>query len=92
MEHIGICFPVTCGVPLTERKTNGFAVASLTLALLWPFWLGSLAAVVFGFIALRQLKRAGGTQRGRTPAIISVVLGLGVLAISIDVLIDNLIA
>lgn len=65
-------------------------MASLVLSLLWLFWLGSLAAVVFGFIALRQIKRAGGGQRGRTPAVIGVVVG--VLVIVLDGLVANLIA
>lgn len=67
------------------RTTNGLAVASLVLSLLWLWWVGSLAGVVFGFIALRQIKRSGGGQIGRTPAIIGLVtglLGLAVLAIA----------
>lgn len=72
--------------PPPGRTTNVLAVISLVLSFLWLLWLGSLAAVVLGFIALRQIKRSAGWRRGRTPAIIGVVaglLGLVILAVSI---------
>lgn len=51
------------------QRTNGFAVAALILGLLT----GTVLAVVFGHIALSQIKRTG--ERGRGMAIVGLVLG-----------------
>ncbi len=56
-----------------SRPTNGFAVASLVLGILWVYWVGSIFAIVFGHIALRQVSRSG--HRGRGMAIAGLVLG-----------------
>jgi hypothetical protein len=53
--------------------TNGLAVASMVLGILWLWWLGSLLAVIFGHIALGQIKRTN--QGGRGMAIAGLVLG-----------------
>jgi hypothetical protein len=65
------------------RGTNGFAVASLVLGILWVFWVGSVLAVVFGHIATSQIDQSGGAQGGRGMAVAGFVLGyigLGILA------------
>ena len=49
--------------------TSGFAVASLVLGILG----GAILAIVFGFIALNQIKKRG--LRGRGMAIAGVILG-----------------
>ena len=42
--------------PISRRHgTNGLAIASLVLGILWIWWIGSLLALVFGFIAKRQI-------------------------------------
>lgn len=65
--------------PLPIARTNPFAVASLVCGLLWMWWFGSVAAVVFGHVALRQIARHGGAQAGRGLAIAGLTLGyLGV--------------
>ena len=56
-------------------RTNGFAIASLVLGLVWMWWLGSLAAIACGHVALRQIARSGGTQSGRGLAIAGLVFG-----------------
>jgi hypothetical protein len=56
-------------------RTNGFAVASFVLGLLWMWWLGSALAVVFGHLALKQIRRSGGAQGGRGLAIAGLSLG-----------------
>jgi hypothetical protein len=56
-------------------RTNGFAVASLVLGLLWIGWLGSALAIYFGHVALRQISDSGGTESGRAPAIAGLALG-----------------
>jgi hypothetical protein len=64
-------------------RTNGFAIASFVLGLVWLLWLGSAAAVVFGHVALRRIARSGGTQTGRGLAIAGLVLGyLGVAGLA----------
>ena len=62
-----------------QAKNNRMAVASLVLSLLWLFGLGSLLAVVFGHIALSQIKRTG--EMGRGFAIAGLVLGYLALAV-----------
>ena len=65
------------GPPVFVRSTptNGLAVASLICGLLWMGWIGSALAIVFGHIALGQIRRAGGRERGRAQAIAGLVLG-----------------
>jgi hypothetical protein len=56
-----------------SAPTNGLAIASLVLGLLWMWWMGSVLAVVFGHISLKQIARSG--QSGRGLAIAGLVLG-----------------
>jgi hypothetical protein len=63
--------------------TNGLAVASLVASFFWVLWFGSFLAVVFGHIALSQIKQSGGRQQGYGVAMAGLVLGyieLGFLA------------
>ena len=53
----------------------GRAVASLVLGILWIRWIGSFLAVIFGHVALSQIKRAKGWKTGRGMALAGVVLG-----------------
>jgi hypothetical protein len=55
--------------------TNGLAVASLVLGIIWLFWIGSILAVIFGYIGKGQIDRSGGTQSGRGLAIAGIALG-----------------
>lgn len=57
----------------SRRSTNGMAVASLVLGILWLYGLGSLLAVILGALALGQMGRR--PQAGRRVAILGVVLG-----------------
>jgi hypothetical protein len=65
--------PVPYGYPPPE--TNGLAIASLTAGILWLGWLGSIAAVIFGHVALAQIKRSGGREGGQGLAVAGLVLG-----------------
>jgi hypothetical protein len=47
----------------------------MVLGILWIYWLGSLLALIFGYIAKSQIDRSGGTQGGRGMAIAGIVLG-----------------
>ena len=49
----------------------------MVLGILWMWWIGSVLAVIFGHVALSQMRRSG--QGGRGMAIAGMVLGyLGV--------------
>ncbi|MEG3615027.1 DUF4190 domain-containing protein [Isoptericola haloaureus] len=63
--------------PYPVRRTNGLAVASLVLGILWLYWVGSVLALIFGYVALSQIKKApvSAPQDGRGLAIAGVVLG-----------------
>jgi hypothetical protein len=54
--------------------TSGLAVASMVLGILWIFWIGAILALIFGYIALRQIKRTPGLG-GKGMAIAGIVLG-----------------
>lgn len=58
-----------------ERRVNLLAIASLVAAVFWFGWLGSIAAVIMGHIALGQIRRSGGSQTGRPVALIGMALG-----------------
>lgn len=58
-----------------QQRTNGFAVAALVLGILWLFWVGSILALVFGYIAKSQIDGSGGAHGGRGLAIAGIVLG-----------------
>ena len=56
------------------------------LGVVWVYWVGSILALVFGYVALSQIRRTG--QDGRGLAIAGIVLGyigVAVLAIAIVV-------
>ncbi|MFC4857422.1 DUF4190 domain-containing protein [Actinophytocola glycyrrhizae] len=64
------------------RSTNGMAIASMVLGILWVYWIGSILALIFGYLALNEIRRS--KQAGEGMAIAGIVLGwigVGVLAI-----------
>jgi len=65
------------GYGYAPARTNGFAVASLVLGLVgWlPCGIGSVLAIVFGFVARSQIKSSGGQQVGSGMATAGIVLG-----------------
>ena len=63
-----------------QQKTNGLAIASLILGILWVYWLGSLLALIFGLVAQSQIRAAQGQQAGEGMAIAGIVLGIVGLA------------
>lgn len=62
-------------VYVIQGKTNGLAVASLVLGILWLWWLGSVLALIFGYVGKNQIDRSGGQESGRGMAIAGIVLG-----------------
>jgi hypothetical protein len=68
-------------------RTNGFAIASMVLGILWIYWIGSILALVFGYIAKNQIDNSRGSQSGRGMAIAGIVLGwVGIAAIVLVVI------
>ncbi len=69
-------------------RTNGFAIASLVLGIVWIDWVGSVLALVFGYIAKGQIDRSGGQQSGRGMAIAGIVLGwVGIAILALVILV-----
>ncbi|MET0903009.1 MAG: DUF4190 domain-containing protein [Acidimicrobiales bacterium] len=71
---------VTAYTPYTPgmaqaTSTNGLAIASMVLGILWISWVGSILALVFGYVAKGQIERSAGRQSGRGMAIAGIVLG-----------------
>jgi hypothetical protein len=68
-------------------RTNGLAIASLVLGILFCFVVSGILAVIFGNVALGQIARSEGREKGRGLAIAGVVLGwvsigmLGIMAL-----------
>ena len=63
-----------------------WVIASLVLGILWIYWIGSVLALVFGYIARNQIRERG--EGGDGLAIAGIVLGwigVGVLALSLAV-------
>ena len=61
------------------RPYNGLAIASMVLGIVWVYWIGSILAVIFGHVALANIKKTG--QQGRGMAIAGLVLGYVGLAL-----------
>jgi hypothetical protein len=55
------------------RRTNGLAIASMVLGIVWLYWVGSVLALVFGYIARRQIRERG--ENGGGMATAGIVLG-----------------
>jgi hypothetical protein len=58
-----------------SASTNGLAIASLVLGIVFLCGVGSVLALVFGYIARGQIDQAGGAQQGRGFATAGIVLG-----------------
>jgi uncharacterized protein DUF1707/uncharacterized protein DUF4190 len=61
-------------------RLNTLAVVSLACGLLWMGWVGSVAAVITGHIALHQIGRSAGTEWGRGFALAGVCVGYFAIA------------
>ena len=80
----GYGYPPPSGYPPPQSaSTNALAVASLVCSLFgWVcLFIGALLGVIFGFIALAQIKRTG--QRGRGMAIAGIVIGAVLIVLGI---------
>jgi len=82
-------------VPAPAPETNGLAIASLLFGIFWLGGIGSLAALVLGYRARREIRNSAGGQRGSSLATIGIVLGwigLALLVIAVAALVALLFA
>ena len=81
---VGAAYGVPTAAPTTS--TNGFAVASLVLGILYLGGIGSLLAVLFGHHARKQIREDDGRLTGKGMATAGVILGwLGIAGIAVIV-------
>ncbi len=75
--------PYPPGAAYQSAPTNGLAIASLVLGLLgWiACGVGSVIAVILGFVARNQIRNSQGRQAGDGLAIAGIVLGLVAVAL-----------
>ncbi len=79
------------GPPAAQKQTtNGFAIASMVLGIIWAYWIGSVLALVFGYIAKKQINESNGKEGGSGMATAGIVLGwvgVGFFALTMIILI-----
>jgi hypothetical protein len=59
--------------PVQSQTYNGMAIASMVLGILWIYWIGSVLALIFGYVALKQIRERH--EAGRGMALAGVILG-----------------
>ena len=65
---------VATGLP---QQTNGFAIASMVLGIVGGcVAIGPILSIIFGVVALNQIKSSQGRMTGRGMAIAGIVLGI----------------
>jgi hypothetical protein len=72
------------------RRTSGMAIASLVLGILWMYWLGSILALVFGYLAKKEIQSSAKPMDGNGLATAGIVLGwvgIGTLVFSVCLII-----
>ena len=62
-------------VPVQQASTNGYAIASLVLGIVWFYGITSILALVFGYRARREIEASQGWQGGGGLATAGIVLG-----------------
>jgi hypothetical protein len=72
-----------------QPRTNGMAVASMVLGILWLWGIGAILALVFGYSSKSQIDRSGGTEAGRGMAVAGIVLGwIGIAGLLLVILVN----
>jgi uncharacterized protein DUF4190 len=69
-----------------QQRTNGLAIASMVLGILWLYWVGSILALVFGYVARRQIRERGESGGGMaTAGIVLGWIGVGFIVVAVVV-------
>ena len=82
-RHCGALFapPEAAAEP---PRTSGMAIASLVLGIVWIYWIGSILALIFGYLAKGEIDRAPQRIEGRGMAVAGIVLGwVGVVTLAL---------
>jgi hypothetical protein len=61
--------------PVSYPTTSGLAIASMVLGILWIYWIGSIVALVLGYLSLREIRQSPQRIEGKGMAIAGIVLG-----------------
>ena len=68
------------------QRTNGMAIASMVLGILWIYWIGSILALIFGYMARNQIRQRGEGGAGMaTAGIVLGWIGVGIFVIAVIV-------
>jgi hypothetical protein len=70
-------------------RVSGFSVASLVLGILWIAGIGSVLAIIFGAVAIHQIRLSKGRLTGTGLAVAGLVLGIVFLSAQIIVAIAD---
>lgn len=62
-------------VSSAPASTSGLAIASMVLGILWIYWIGSIVALVLGYLALREIRKDPQRMEGRGMALAGIVFG-----------------
>jgi hypothetical protein len=79
--------PYGYGYPyVPPQRTTGMAIASMVLGILWLYWVGSILALVFGYIARNQIRERGEAGGGMaTAGIVLGWIGVGFIGLAVVV-------
>ncbi len=72
-----------------SQSTNGLAIASMVLGIVCLYGLGSVLALIFGFVARGQIRDSGGQQKGSGMATAGIILGfvgIGIMVLFVFIL------
>ncbi|MBP7930537.1 MAG: DUF4190 domain-containing protein [Acidimicrobiia bacterium] len=65
-------------------------MASLVLAIIWAFGVGSVAAIYIGWSARREIAASGGKEGGDTLAVAGIALGWIGVGVAVLLLIESI--
>jgi uncharacterized membrane protein len=74
-----------------EAETSGLAIASLFLGIIWLFGLGSILAIVLGYLGMKEIRESQGKRSGWAIALAGLIVGVVGLA-SLGILIGFLLS
>lgn len=68
-------------------QTSGLAIASLVLGIVWIYWIGSILALILGYVAKKEIRRDPTRLSGNGIATAGIVLGwIGVATLVIMII------